>query len=258
MKKILAEKNVIVTGTSRGLGKELVHVIAEQGGNVIAHARTESEEHKRFCIEAKEKYGVNIIPLYFDLTDIDKMKEAVKIIRSMKISIDGLVNNAGIAGNSLFQMTSLDELKRIMDVDFFAPFAFTQYISKLMVRQGKGSIVNISSTSALDANSGKSAYGSAKAALCCMTRTIAEELGEKGVRSNAVCPGVMKTDMLESMPEYIINVEEDATFLGRLAMPRDVAGVVTYLLSDMASYITGQIIRVDGGKTLYRKHDFSK
>ena len=258
MKLFLEGKNIIITGTARGLGKELVSVVASHGGNVIAHARMETDEHKVYCKKISLEYGVDVTPVYFDLMDVMTMKEAIKTIRGMKVSIDGLVNNAGIAGNTLFQMTPVDELRKIIEVDFIAPFIFTQYISKLMVRQGNGSIVNISSTSAQDGNSGKSAYGSAKAALCTMTKSVAEELGEKGIRANAVCPGAMETDMVGSMPEYIVEAEREATFLGKLAAPKDVAEAVVFLLSDLSSYVTGQIIRVDGGKTLYRKHNFDR
>lgn len=253
MKKILGSKNILVTGTARGIGRSMAETFAAHGANVIAHARKASPEHKEFCEELSEKENIIIWPVYFDLADQMEIKKAFKEIRELKVPVDGLVNNAGIGENSLFQMTRMEELRTIFEVDFFGTYFLTQCIAKMMVRQGKGSIVNISSTSALDGNSGKSAYGAAKAALIAMTKSIAEELGKSGIRANAVCPGVVDTPSIHAMPDYIIDVEREATYLGKLAGMADVANVAAYLVSDYSSYITGQAIRVDGGKTLYKK-----
>ncbi len=253
MKKTLDGKNIIVTGTARGMGKQMVKLFAENGANVFAHARTETEEHKQFCEEIEKENGVQVIPVYFDMRDAEAMKNAVMAIRVTKLSIDGLVNNAGITYNSLFQMTNMDELRKQMEVNFFAPFLFTQYISKLMVRNKKGSIVSISSSAALDGNSGKSAYGASKAALLTMTTCISEELAASGIRANVICPGVTATEMLSTMPEYIIDIQKDATFLKKVGETTDIANVAMYLLSDYSRYVTGQVIRVDGGVTQYNK-----
>ena len=253
MTKLLEGKNVIVTGTAKGMGKSMVETFAKNGANVFAHARIETEEHKAFCKELGESYGVQVMPLYFDLRDEAGMKEAVKTIRGTKLPIDGLVNNAGITNNSLFQMTNMEELRNQMEVNFFAPYLFTQYISKLMVRNKKGSIVSVSSTAALDGNSGKSAYGAAKAALLTMTMCISEELAASGIRANVICPGVTATDMLSTMPDYIMDIQKEATFLKKVGTTEDIANTALYLLSDKSSYITGQVIRVDGGITQYDK-----
>lgn len=253
MKKILDSHNIIVTGTSRGMGKQMVETFAAFGANVIAHARIEKKEHEEYCNKIAKKYGVIITPIYFDITNEESVKNAVKSIRAMKVTIDGLVNNAGITYNALFQMTDIEELRRQFETNFFGPFLFTQYISKLMVRNKKGSIVNISSSAALVGNAGKSAYGSSKAALLTMTLSIAEELGISGVRANVICPGVTETDMISTMPDYIIDIQKDASFLKRLGTVSDIANTTAFLLSDYSSYITGQVIRVDGGVTSYCK-----
>lgn len=253
MNKLLEGKNVVVTGTARGMGKQMIETFAENGANVFAHARIETEEHKTLCKELAEKNNVQVIPLYFDLRDADAVKKAVKIIRGTKLSIDGLVNNAGIIHNALFHMTNMEELRNQMEVNFFAPFLLTQYISKLMVRNKKGSIVSISSSAALDGNSGKSAYGASKAALLTMTICISEELAAVGIRANVICPGATATDMLSTMPDYIVDIQKEATFLKKVGTPVDITNTVMYLLSDYSSYITGQVIRVDGGVTQYDK-----
>lgn len=147
----------------------------------------------------------------------------------------------------------MDEVRREMEVNFFAPYFFTQYISKLMVRNKEGSIVNISSSAALDGNSGKSAYGASKAALLTMTLCISEELAPSGVRANVICPGVTGTDMAGTMPEYILNIQKEASFLKKLGTAQDIANTALFLLSDYSRYITGQIFRIDGGVTEYPK-----
>ena len=253
MNKILLNKNIIITGTARGMGKRMLELFAENGANIFALARIETDEHKNFCKELEDKFSVKIMPIYFDLTNQEQIKEAVKIIRNYKLNIDGLVNNAGVTYNALFQMTSVEELRHQFEVNFFAPFIFTQYISKLMIRNKKGSIVNISSSAALDGNSGKSAYGASKAAVLTMTLCISEELAAQGVRANVICPGVTQTDMIGTMPDYIVDIQKNAAFLNKLGTVSDIANTAMFLLSDYASYITGQVIRVDGGVTAYDK-----
>ncbi len=251
--KMLEGKTIIVTGTARGIGHKMVEVFAQNGANVFAHARVETPEHRRFCERIAKQENVVIVPLYFDLRNEEAIKEAVKEIHSTKYSIDGLVNNAGVIYNALFQMTNMDELRKLFEVNFFAPYLFTQYISKLMIRNKKGSIVNISSLVALDGNSGQSAYGASKAALLTMTLSIAEELGPSGIRANVICPGVIETDMMSTMPQHISEVQKEASFLKKLGKTDDIANTAMYLLSDYSSYITGQVFRVDGGVTQYSK-----
>ena len=254
MKKILKNKNIIITGTARGIGHSMVETFAMYGANIIAHARKSSDEHKNFCADISKKENVSIYPVYFDITKQDEIKEAFNNIRMLKIPIDGLINNAGIGGNSLFQMTRMEELRNIFETNFFGQFFWTQYIAKIMIRQKAGSIVNISSTSALDGNSGKSAYGSAKAALIALTKSIAEDFGASAIRANDICPGGVDTSSIHIMPDYIIDIEKEATYLGKLTDPVDVANLAAFLISDYSSYITGQVIRIDGGKTVYDKH----
>lgn len=252
-KRMLEGKTVIVTGTAKGMGRQMVKTFAENGANIFAHARAESDDHKKLCESLAETEKVQIVPLYFELRDSEAVKNAVKEIRATKLPIDGLVNNAGVTYNALFQMTDMEELRNQFEVNFFAPFLFTQYISKLMVRNKRGSIVNISSSAALDGNSGKSAYGASKAALLTMTMCISEELSSFGIRANVICPGVTDTDMLATMPDYIMDIQKEATFLKKVGKTSDIANTALFLLSDYSSYITGQVLRVDGGITEYDK-----
>lgn len=249
MRKILEGKTTVITGTARGMGHKMTETFAALGGNVFALARERTREHEDYCAGIAEKYGVKVIPVYFELTDFNAMKEAVRQIRSYALTVDGLVNNAGITHNALMMMTKESDLRRVMEVNFFAPYMLTQNILKLMTRGRRGSIVNIASTAGLDGNSGKSAYGASKAALITLTKCIAEEYGTSGIRANAICPGVTQTDMISYMSEKIRETEINASALGKLGKPEDVANAAAFLISDLSSYITGQVLRVDGAVT---------
>jgi 3-oxoacyl-[acyl-carrier protein] reductase len=246
-KQQLVGKTAIITGCARGMGKSMLELFAKNGSNVFACARKETTEFDSFCRDLEEKNNVRILPLYFDLTDKDGMKSALKTIMSEKIPIDILVNNAGITYNALFQMSPIEKMQEVFDVNFFSPLLFTQYVIKLMLKNKKGSIINISSSAGIDGNSGRSIYGASKAALICATKAIAAELGDSGIRANAIAPGITKTDMLSSMTDEVINDTLMNTDMKRAGEPLDIAKVALFLASDLSSYVTGQVIRVDGG-----------
>jgi 3-oxoacyl-[acyl-carrier protein] reductase len=244
---LLKNKNAIITGTNRGIGRAMVEAFAANGATVWAHARKETEEFMGDMQQLAQKYQVEIRPIFFELTDYEAMKQSVKKIMSSKIPVDILVNNAGITYNALFQMSTEDNLRKQFEVNFFSVFLLTQYISKLMTRNKKGSIVNISSSAALDGNSGKSVYGASKAAVICMTNSIAAELGTSGIRANCIAPGITETDMLATMPTDVVKLAIETSDLRRGGRPSEIADTAVFLASDLSSYITGQVIRVDGG-----------
>jgi len=246
---LLENKNAIITGCNRGIGKHILAKFAENGANIWACVRSESEEFSFFCRETGEKYGVNISPLYFDLTDTTAMKTAIKSITAEKKPIDILVNNAGVVPVSrLFQMSSIEEMKRVFDVNFFSQMLLTQYVSRAMTRKKQGSIVNMVSIAALDGEPAQVEYVASKAALVGATKKLASELGTYGIRVNAVAPGVTATDMLKDMKEELLEKTIDKIILKRVASPDEIANAVLFLASNLSSYITGQILRVDGGR----------
>lgn len=244
---MLENKTAIITGCNRGIGKAILEVFAKNRCNIFAHARKETDDFLNTINELSKKYFVKIYPIYFNLKDIDEIKNAVKKIRSYKFPIDILVNNAGITSNKLFQMTSLEDVQEQFDINFKSLFVLSQYISKLMLRNNSGSIVNISSISATGGDIGRSIYGASKAAVSSLTKTMAAELGEKNIRVNAVAPGFIKTDMMDFMSEDIIEKNLQLSKLKRIGKPEEVANVVAFLCSDLSSYITGQTINIDGG-----------
>jgi 3-oxoacyl-[acyl-carrier protein] reductase len=245
--KILDKKNILITGCNRGIGMSTMRVCASFGANIWAHARTYNKDFEDFCASISKEFHVEVVPVYFDLANQEKMLEAVKLIRSSKVPINGLINNAGITHNSFFQMTSKANLQENLDINFIAPYILTQYIIKLMMRGGGGSIVSISSSAAIDANMGRSAYGASKAALLTATKSLSREVGEYGIRANILAPGITQTEMLESMSEDTIKKTFNSTSLKRCGSPSEIASVAAFLISDMSSYITGQTFRVDGG-----------
>lgn len=245
---LLEGKNVILTGANRGIGKAVLKCFVENGANVWACVRKKNTAFEDVCENLSKRYRVWVKPVYFDLSDEVAMKAAVKSIKSEKQRIDILVNNAGVVPeNRLFQMASFTEMQRVFDINFFATIKLTQTISKVMTRQKSGTIVNMSSIAALDGEPAQIEYVASKAAIAGATKKLASELGVFGIRVNAVAPGVTKTDMVQKMqPELLARMSEH-TIMKRLAEPAEIANVILFLASDLSSYMTGQIVRVDGG-----------
>ena len=238
------EKNAVVTGCNRGIGKAILEKFATDGINVWACVRHENENFSEYCAQLSKK---NVLPPRIAPVR-DEIKNAAKSILAEKRNIDILVNNAGILGKpASFVMTKMDDIKAQFDVNFFNPMLFTQIILKNMMRNKSGSIINISSISALDGFGVQFGYVSSKAALIGATKKLARELAPFNIRVNAIAPGVVDTDMAGSMTDEQIKEVEDRIILKRKASPAEVASVVSFLVSDSASYINGQVIRIDGG-----------
>lgn len=245
---ILQGKNAIITGARRGIGKATVEVFASQGANIWACARKQDEAFEKDMSALEDRYRVSIWPLYFDVTNDAEMKSAVQSIRKQKIPIDILVNVAGIAEESTsFQMTSIDKMKHVMDVNLFAVTLLTQYISRLMSRQNSGSIVNIASIAGIDGAPAQYEYAASKAALIGATRNLARELAANHIRVNAIAPGIIATDMGAQIEDSLKQEILSKVIMKRMGKPEEIANTVAFIASDLASYMTGQVIRVDGG-----------
>lgn len=245
---LLQEKNAIITGSNRGIGRAILEAFAKEGCHTIwAHTRTESQDFMIDISNLSEKYDTEIIPIYFELKDTDNLKLQMKSLISSKKSIDILVNNAGIAHGGLFQMTPISQIKDVFEVNLFAGMEITQLVSRVMTRQKFGTIINIASISGLDLKAGNSAYGVSKAAVAAWTKTLSSELGPLGVRVNAVAPGLTDTKIAKDLNSLVRCSKIEASISGRMATPVEIANAVVFLASDLASFVNGQILRVDGG-----------
>jgi len=244
---LLCNKNAVITGSNRGIGKAIMTKFAENSSNIWACARKPSDEFEAYIKELSARCDTEIWPIYFELKDTEQIKAAVKNIMSAKKPVDILVNNAGITYNALFQMSTIDKMKEVFNINFFSQMILTQFIIKLMLRNKNGSIINIASSAGIDGNAGRSIYGASKAALICATTAMSKELGENGIRVNAIAPGITQTEMISSMTDEVIRDTVQQTQLKRVGNPNEIAKAALYLASDMSSYVTGQVLRVDGG-----------
>lgn len=239
-------RNIIVTGSNRGIGRAIVCKLASEGANVWACARKRYDGFEEWLGEVASQNGVHIEPVYFDLNNEKQTKEAVLGIVRSKKNIDGLVNNAGVALYSKFQLISIDDVKKIFDQNYFSALYLTQLIVRKMTKN-TGSIVFLSSISGFSPEEGNIAYGGSKAAIAHAVKVLAKELAPNGIRVNAVAPGLVNTDMKQNATDEAWSTLVNKTMLGRAAEADEIANVVSFLLSDQASYITSQTIHVDGG-----------
>jgi len=242
---MLKRKIALVTGCGRGIGKSLAEKFAENGATVYANAR-KSGTLTSLC---SKDYGEGaIIPIYFDVTDKIARKQAFIKIMKEQGRLDCLVNNAGILVDTLITMLDGATLRNIYEVNVFAVVEMMSYASRIMSKQNSGTIINITSICGVEGGMrGQTAYSSSKGAVIALTKTAAKELGEFGVRVNAVAPGFIDTDMFRSGPRDIQKKLVEGVYLNhRVGLPDEVADLCVFLASDNSSYVNGENIRVDG------------
>ena len=243
----LTGKTALITGCNRGIGKAILEKFVSFGCNVICATRKQTAEWETVTAELSNKFGVNISNVYFDLADEDSIKNALNQLIKTKPTIDILVNNAGIPHGGIMLMTPLSKIKEVFQINYFSQILITQYIAKLMTKQKSGVIINMSSIMAMDNFAGGTAYAASKAAIATFTRTIANELAPLNIRVNAVAPGLIETEMGDAMDQKTQDLFNSRSDFKRRGTPEEVANLVAFLVSDEAKYITGQIIRIDGG-----------
>ena len=245
---MLKNKSALITGANRGIGFSILKRIAENGANIIACARKQDDLFEKEIFNISKKFNIKIKPIYFDLSNENEIEQGSKKIISLNWIIDIIVNNAGINHVALFQMTSIKKMREIFNINFFSQILLTQKLLNIMIKNKKGSIINISSNAAVECDAGRSGYSSSKAALIAWTKVLSKELGNFNIRVNAVSPGLTNTDMMKK--DLSRKVIEDAIKrvpLKRAADPDEIAKVVLFLASDLSSYVNGEVISVTGG-----------
>ena len=242
------EKTVLITGASRGIGSSTAEVFASHGFHIILNYVQNEKKAMKLAKELEEKYTIQTLCVKADVAEEEEVALMVKKVIDCFGHIDVLVNNAGIAIDSTFEDKTVHDFKRIIDVNLIGTFLVSKYVSSNMKKNGKGAIVNVSSTNGIDSYYPYSMdYDASKAGINLLTKNLAVELGPE-IRVNAVAPGWVTTEMNQELDEEYIQEEEEKIILNRFAEPDEIAKAIYFLASEDASYINGAILQVDGGR----------
>ena len=243
---LLKDKNVIITGATRGIGKGIAEVFAQEGANIAFTYRSSEEKAKQLEKELSI-YGCKAKGYKSDASDFDAAQQLTSDVLEEFGSIDVLVNNAGITKDGLLMRMSEEDYDKVMDVNMKSVFNMTKAVLRPMLKQRKGSIINMSSVVGVKGNAGQANYSASKAAINGFTKSTALELGSRNIRCNSIAPGFIETEMTESLGEEQINEWRNSIPLKRGGSTDDIANATLFLASDMSAYVTGQVLNVCGG-----------
>jgi len=246
--KDLSTKTILITGATRGIGREIALSLAAQGAGLVFNFRQSKKEvADQLARELVEKGASSATALEFDINNTEQMKDAVNTHIKENGPIHGLVNNAGISKDTLLLRLKEEELTNILNTNLKSAIMLTSILSRNFLRVEEASIVNVSSIVGLMGNTSQVAYAASKAGLNGFTKSVAKELASKNIRCNAIAPGFIKTDMTDKLTDDAKNHYLNEIPLKRMGEPTEVANLVCFLLSVSSSYVTGEIIKIDGG-----------
>lgn len=245
--KAFENKIVCITGADGGIGREITKKFAAEGATLILTSIAETPAFNDFVAGLKKDYQVEVYLFCFDLSDEEAIREGLKVIKALKLKINVLVNNAGMPHLAIVPFTKMADVKKVFQVNYFAQFQITQGLLGSMVKDGSGVILNAASIAGIDGDPGNAVYGATKASMILFTKVLSKELAPKGIRVNAVAPGLTRTPFADAMGDKAKASMEQISSMGRLATPKEIANTYYFLASDEASFINGQVIRVDGG-----------
>ena len=246
---MLSGKVAIVTGASRGIGRETALTLAGYGATVIVNY-CGSKDKAEAVVEEITAAGGTAKAYQGDVSDFDVAKEMITSVKKEFGSIDILVNNAGITKDGLLMGMSEEDFDQVIDVNLKGTFNMMRFVSRQMLRQRSGRIISMASVVGIAGNAGQANYAAAKAGVIGFTKSVAKELAARGIRVNAIAPGFIETDMTDAIPEKIREGMLETIPLRRGGKAEDVANAVAFLASDDAGYITGQVLKVDGGMVM--------
>ncbi|MCK4358271.1 MAG: 3-oxoacyl-[acyl-carrier-protein] reductase [Candidatus Cloacimonetes bacterium] len=244
MKK-LSGKTAIITGSARGIGKGIAELFSENEANIVIVDIIQDEINK--TVASLKESNPNVIGIKCDITKEQEIENCVKNVIKQFTTIDILVNNAGITNDKLLMRMKLEDWQSVIQVNLTGTFLFTQKVSKIMIRQRKGKILNISSVIGLIGNAGQANYAASKGGIIAFTKSVAKELAARNINVNAIAPGFIKTEMTDKLPETIQEYYLKNIPLKRFGNIKDVANLALFLCSEDSDYITGQTIIIDGG-----------
>ena len=244
--KLLEGKTAIITGGSRGIGKGIAMVFAQHGANV-AFTFSSSIESANSLEKELNNYGVKVKSYQSNAADYKESQDLVENVLTDFGSIDVLVNNAGITKDNLLMRMGEEDFDKVIEVNLKSVFNMTKAVQRTMLKQRKGSIINMSSVVGLKGNAGQSNYAASKSGIIGFSKSIALELGSRNIRSNVIAPGFIETEMTAKLDEKTVDVWRNAIPLKRGGSPEDIANACVFLASDLSAYVTGQTLNVDGG-----------
>lgn len=244
--KLLEGKTALITGAARGIGREIALTFASQGAN-IAFTDLEINDHAKETCEKIESYGVSALAIASDASSFEDSHAVVTKVVERFGTLDILVNNAGITKDGLIMRMSEAQWDMVININLKSAFNFVHAVTPVMMKQRKGSIINMSSVVGMSGNTGQANYSASKAGMIGLAKSVAQELGSRGVRANCVAPGFIITDMTNKLSDEVREQWAQQIPLKRGGTPEDVANACLFLASDLSSYITGQVISVCGG-----------